>query len=91
MDVTTWEAMVLAEPGLRRLEEDIAAFVGTTHQTDEGEIELVWYRGFKPRLVALVGWHGRHACLQSPTAYDVAYTRLYDRLMAACDRVEASR
>ena len=91
MDVTTWEAMVIADPALQRLEDDIEAFVGSTTMTDEGEVELVWYRGFKPRLVALVGWNSRHACLQSAAAYDVAYTRLYDYLMTVCDRAEATR
>lgn len=92
MDITTWEVMVLNEPLLQALEEDVQAFARTTTIESEDELDRIWYRLIKPRLVALVGWEARLGCLQSTAAYDVAYRRLYDRLMGACDRaVEAVR
>lgn len=88
MDVTTWDAMVIAEPELGALDRDVEAFVAATRIRDEWELELVWARGFKPRMDALVGWRCQRACLQSSGAWHTAYERLYDRLMTA---VKATR
>jgi hypothetical protein len=88
MQLTEWPQMVIAEPELAALERHVEAYARLTHITTEWELELVWAHGFKPRLEALVGWKCLLACLQSSTAYHVAYDRLYGLLMV---RVEATR
>jgi hypothetical protein len=84
MQITTWAQMVIAEPELEKLEQDVIAVA----QGLDGEANrhVIWALAFKPRLRALVGFQARLGCLQTSAAYDVAYDRLYGHLF---DAVEA--
>jgi len=44
-----------------------------------------WYRQFKPRVVALVGFDAKNERLTNSDAYDVAYQSLY-AMLPNCSR-----
>jgi hypothetical protein len=75
----TWDELVDAEPRLGQLLAEAQAV------KDEGGpsfcANTIWYRRFKPRLSALVGWDRKgHPVLGGELAYDVAYRIVYNAL-----------
>lgn len=82
--LTDWRLMTIAEPELAQFEQDVLALAASLPLDINRHV--VWARAIKPRLRALVGFQARLACLQTSTAYNVAYDRLYGHLF---DAVEA--
>jgi hypothetical protein len=77
----TWRELCKLQPGLKKLHNEIRTIRG------DGEYfcaNSVWYgydgnRGFKERLLHLVGFYAK-GCdprLKTAEAYDVAYEKLY--------------
>lgn len=78
----TLEALWRLSPALARLRDDVRA-VSRKRRGRDFCANATWYTLFKPRLVALVGWHaqaGTPAELRTMEAYDTAYFGLYDML-----------
>ena len=76
----TWEEMVKIEPGLLELYKKIKAEkVKDNHYC----AIAAWYGGgvgFKSELTKLVGWGAKDERLKNPTAYDLAYDKLFHSL-----------
>lgn len=85
--ITTWEGMVLNEPLLQALEEDVRAFAESAGALDPCKLELIWIRAFKPRVKMFVGWDARLGALRTEHAYVTVCHRLYDLLMARAGAV----
>ena len=75
----TWERLVVAEPRLASLLEEVRA--ARPDDGDECELEGVWGQ-FKDRIAGLVGWHRRQGepLLQTDGAYRTAYNKLLHAL-----------
>ena len=79
----TWARVVAAEPRLGRLLREAREVEGSHPRFCANAL---WYgharRGFKDRLLALVGWErpGRHPFLNGDLAYRAAYEALYAAL-----------
>jgi hypothetical protein len=78
----TFAQLCELEPGLSRLLAEAKAEKAAQRADRRYCANRVWYRRFKWRLLALVGWErpDKHPVLSSTTAYDVAYRTIYDNL-----------
>jgi hypothetical protein len=82
----TFEELVQLEPRLGMLERDIRSI----KRPYRGRFcaNEIWYQGFKPKLVRMVGWlapKDAPPALRTIEAYDVAYDHLYE-LLPNCRR-----
>jgi len=73
----TFKQMTAIEPELRDLLREARQVKARGESFCANKI---WYRDFKPRLLRLVGWEARQFQLRTSSAYDIAYTRIYNAL-----------
>ncbi len=84
MNELTFEMLSDLEPGLKRLREDIQE----ARPRGWSDVQILWYRGFKPRMHSLVGFmrDDNHPILSTSEAYDVCYHTLYRQLESRATR-----
>jgi hypothetical protein len=65
---------------LLRLEVQVSEYARRNRHNKSFCANSAWYRFFKPRMCALVGWGASDRRLKSEAAYDAVYNYLYNLL-----------
>lgn len=82
----SWRRLVEIEPELTLIEREIQALRPLAAEDERFCANSHWYgyddpkRGFRNRMMELVGWTARSPLLRSEAAYNLAYEHLYDLL-----------